>query len=155
MAADVLWPWRERVPLNHSDFLILNHCLPSTRGDRDCSYDGILKAVVGSDRDGILRLERSGALLADAIADPLYKDIQLWVRHDWYLSLLALMESANDGGTRPVSSRIKTRDDYTDNPGVLRDRRTTRAFPPQRAVQPLCGCVWAARLSGRRHTSWA
>jgi hypothetical protein len=48
LAADVLWPASRNVPIDLTDFLMLNHCLPSTRGDRDISVQGVVEAVPGA-----------------------------------------------------------------------------------------------------------
>lgn len=131
MTVDVLWPSRSRERIDATDFLVLNHCLPSARGDRETSPGDILEAVPDSSVNRIRSLIDVGALLPVAQADPLYRDLQLWVRHEWYLASLALLESLADGHVRPAVSQVAARSDYVQDPAVLLRRRTVRAFRPE------------------------
>ncbi|MGH3831284.1 MAG: nitroreductase family protein [Pseudonocardiaceae bacterium] len=128
LAADVLWPVPRNVPLDLTDFLVLNHCLPSTRGDRDTSVQGVVAAAAGATEKSIQRLRDAGALLAVRDAKPLYAGSRLWVRHEWYLALLAYLESRSHGLIAPVASLVPQDGAYVDDLAVIRHRRTTRAF---------------------------
>jgi hypothetical protein len=128
MAAEIVWPTRARLDIDQTDFLILNHCLPSTRGDRDGSPSAISDAVPGATEGRVKALAAAGALLPADEATDMYRDLKLWVRHDWYTSSLALLDALADGKTRPCASRLMADASYIDDPSVLLKRRTTRVF---------------------------
>lgn len=128
LAADVLWPEPRNVPLDLADFLVLNHCLPSTRGDRDTSIRGVLKAVPGATQASIQRLRDASALLAVRDAQPLYGGSRLWVRHEWYLALLAYLEARSHGRAAPVASLVPQDGTYLRDLEAIHRRRTTRVF---------------------------
>jgi len=92
LTANVLWPERHQLKIDFSDFNVLTHCLPSTRGDRITSFEGILDAIPGATFANIKELCQRGALLPAEIGKEFYSGINLWVRHGWYLSLLAHLE---------------------------------------------------------------
>ncbi|MGH3850296.1 MAG: hypothetical protein ACRDRT_11415, partial [Pseudonocardiaceae bacterium] len=106
LAADVLWPVPQNIPIDLTDFLVLNHCLPSTRGDRDTSVKGVIDAAPGVTEASVQRLRDAGALLTVSDAQPLYTGSQLWVRHEWYLALLAYLEARSHGLVSPVTSLV-------------------------------------------------
>lgn len=128
LAADVLWPAPRYIPIDLTDFLVLNHCLPSTRGDRDTSVQGIADAAPGATEADVQRLRDSGALLTAHDAQPLYAGSRLWIRHEWYLALLAYLEARSHGLAAPVASRIDQDSDYINDLATIRHRRTTRVF---------------------------
>ncbi|WP_026730843.1 nitroreductase family protein [Fischerella sp. PCC 9605] len=88
----VLWPEPRQIKIDFSDFNILTHCLPSTRGDRITTVEGILDAIPGATVANINKLCEGGALLPVEIGKEFYSGVNLWVRHGWYLSLLAHLE---------------------------------------------------------------
>lgn len=92
LTAHVLWPERRQLKINFSDFNVLTHCLPSTRGDRITSVEGILDAIPGATVTNIKELCKGGALLPTEIGKWFYSGVNQWVRHGWYLSLLAHLE---------------------------------------------------------------
>jgi hypothetical protein len=128
LAADVLWPVPRNIPLDLTDFPVLNHCLPSTRGDRDTSVQGIVEAAPGATENSIQRLRDAGALLAVDDAQPLYAGSRLWVRHEWYLALLAYLEARRHGLIAPVASLVPQDGAYFGDLAAIRHRRTTRVF---------------------------
>ncbi|MBO0801493.1 MAG: hypothetical protein J2P25_00240 [Nocardiopsaceae bacterium] len=131
LSAGVVWPVSARVALSLDDFLILNYCLPSTRGDRDQTMPGIVKAVPGADRSTIERLAACGALLPVAEAAPLYDDLRLWVRHEWYLAFLTYAEALERGAASPVVSRVPGATGYLTDVAALFRRHTSRVFAPE------------------------
>ncbi|MGH3938739.1 MAG: nitroreductase family protein [Pseudonocardiaceae bacterium] len=128
LAADVLWPVPRNIPLDLTDFLVLNHCLPSTRGDRDTSIRGVIEAAPGATEAGVQRLRDAGALLAARDAQPLYTGSRLWVRHEWYLAMLAYLEARSHGLVAPVASLVAQDGAYLGDLAAIRQRRTTRVF---------------------------
>lgn len=136
LSASVIWPSSARVSLSPEDFLILSHCLPSTRGDRDQSISGIVKAVPGADWPAAVRLVDRGVLLPADEAVPLYEDLRLWVRHEWYLAFLAYAEALEYGAASPVASRVPTAVGYLKDASALFRRRTSRSFGPEPVALP-------------------
>ena len=130
MSANVIWPAAASVPIDLTDFLILNHCLPSTRGDRDQTKSGITQAVAGAGVAAIKRLADLGALLPASDALAMYDDLRLWVRHEWYLSLLAYLEALEHGIKRPTTSQVVPETRYLTDVAALMLRHTSRAFSP-------------------------
>jgi hypothetical protein len=92
LTAHVLWPEQRKFKIEFSDFNVLTHCLPSTRGDRITTVEGILNTLPESTVANIKELYKGGALLPAEIGKGFYSGINLWVRHGWYLSLLAHLE---------------------------------------------------------------
>lgn len=128
LAADVLWPMPRNIPIDLTDFLVLNHCLPSARGDRDTSVQGVIEAAPGATKKSIQRLRDAGALLAVGDAQPLYAGSRLWARHEWYLALLAYLEVHSHGLIAPVASLVPQDGAYLGDLAAIRHRRTTRVF---------------------------
>lgn len=128
MSAAVCWPTATDVPIDLTEFLILNHCLPSTRGDRVTTTDGIMEAVPAATAERIERLRMAGALLPYDDAAVLYDGGRLWVRHEWYMALIAYVEALVDGMSRPVASRLRADAAYTNDLAALYRRRTSRVF---------------------------
>lgn len=130
MYAGALWPSPKHVAIDLADFLILNHCIPSTRGDRDQSADGIMAAVPDASTRVIERLRDHGALLPNRDAQKLYVGSRLWVRHEWYMALLVHLETLGHGVDRPVASRIRSDSTCISDLATVFRRRTSRVFPP-------------------------
>lgn len=128
MHASVLWPTRLDVELDLTDFLVLNHCLPSWRGDRDSSVCGIQRAVPGCTVPAIDRLRGTGALLPSREAEALYNGARRWVRHEWYMALLAYLEAISSGLHKPAASRLNADHSYICSIESAFRRRTSRAF---------------------------
>jgi nitroreductase len=128
-----LWPRRRSVFMESTDFQIVNHCLPSKRGDRITTPDGILAAIPGSSRRQIDALREAGALLPEELCKAFHRGAELWSRYDWYLSLLAHLEARASHRRSPSTVRL---DQVTRLPAYDRDslvralltRVTTRAF---------------------------
>lgn len=126
--AIALWPSTQDLQIDSVDFLGLNHCLPSARGDRNSSVAGIIDAVPGASAATIERLREGDALLPRRDAKVLYGGSRLWIRHDWYMALLAYLEALSYGIRKPVTSRIGPDYGYVVDPGAVFRRRTTRVF---------------------------
>jgi nitroreductase len=123
-----VWPDRREEALDVTDFLVLNHCVPSSRGDRLTTRAGIASAVPGSTANQISTLLANGLLLSRPDAEAFYSAAGLWVRHDWYLSLLAHLESLSWARSAPAISTMAASDGYVTGLEALANRRTTRAF---------------------------
>lgn len=128
----VLWPSARKLDLNTPDFDVLTHCLPSRRGDRLTTRIDILDAIPGMEGSRIDALSDVGALLPKDVAVHLYDEATLWVRHGWYLSLLAhaeiragVQKHASPHEQRAVPMETCTADEVVQ---ALMLRRTTRAF---------------------------
>ncbi|MGH4015102.1 MAG: hypothetical protein ACRDSL_14510, partial [Pseudonocardiaceae bacterium] len=128
MYASALWPSVKDTRIDFTDFLILNHCLPSSRNDRDTSVAGILAAVPSASAAAIERLRDGAGLLPVRDAEVLYGGGNLWVRHEWYMALLAYLEALSYGVERPVTSRIHSDFSYIGDIGVVTRRHTSRTF---------------------------
>jgi hypothetical protein len=151
MSANVIWPVAASIPIDLADFLILNHCLPSTRGDRDQSESGIVQAVPGSGTAAIKRLADLGALLPANEALAMYDDLRLWVRHEWYLSLLAYLEALQHGVETPAASHVAPDTGYLADIAALLRRRTSRAFSPEPvAIEQVKGLLARVFPAGRQ-----
>jgi hypothetical protein len=130
LSASVIWPTPANIQIDLTDFLVLNHCLPSTRGDRDPSSDGIMQTVSGASLAIIDRLSSAGALLPVGDARPLYDELRLWVRHEWYLSFLAYLDALGHGLETPASSAVASETVYFADAAALLSRHTSRVFAP-------------------------
>lgn len=102
LMANVAWPGPAQVPLSIGGFQALSHCQPSSRRDRDTTVAGIRAAAVGVDPAEVRELHAAGALLVEGEALELHRQVGLWSRHDWYLSLLAHAEARATAASRPV-----------------------------------------------------
>ncbi len=127
LRSHVPWPCKGVQDIDFIDFRILSHCLPSNRGDRDTHPEGIVAAVDGATPDRIENLACSGALLPRTRAAALYDAARLWVRHSWYLTLLAHLESAARSEEPSPVSRVASRN-FLRSLAPLLTRRTTRSF---------------------------
>lgn len=123
-----VWPDNQEEALDENDFLIIEHCVPSTRGDRLTTTDGILDAVPGATPERVRDLARTRLLLPSSTAQPFYQAARLWVRHDWYLSMLLHLECLSWARRSPARSGLQARTDYIENLRALATRRTTRVF---------------------------
>lgn len=128
LAADVLWPVPRNIPIDLTDFLVLNHCLPSTRGDRDTSVQGVVDTTPGATKASVQRLRDAGALLTVSDAQPLYTGSRFWVRHEWYLALSAYLETRSHGLVAPVTSLVAQDGTYVSDLATIHHRRTIRVF---------------------------
>lgn len=137
LLANVVWPTIGRFDITLSDFLMLNHALPSRRGDRATDAKSIVH-VAGSSLSRVRQLVDQSLLLERSEAEPLYAKMRLWTRHSWYLPLLAYAETM--AARAAVNSGDKdTYQYYRETPGLnslsptekmdaLMTRKTARAF---------------------------
>jgi SagB-type dehydrogenase family enzyme len=127
----VAWPARSRLAVVADDFSVLNHCIPSQRGDRDTSISGILLAC-DTTKERLHALYHHNLLIDEDAARAAYSGTRLWSRYGWYLSLLKLADArASFDGQRPVMLNTELNGDYT--PDTLRKllhRHTCRSFLP-------------------------
>lgn len=147
MVGQTVWPQSRETVLNESDYLILNHCVPSTRGDRVTTRSGITQSVPGTERERIDELVDSHLLLPAAAAEEFYRAAGLWVRHDWYLPLLAHLECMAQCRTTARTSGLSRGRPYKAPLTALASRRTTRAFSesgiPVAAVRSIASAALA------------
>ncbi|MGH3568995.1 MAG: nitroreductase family protein [Pseudonocardia sp.] len=129
----VVWPRTTSTKLDELDFRILNHCIPSTRGDR-ATEPGKVAEGIGTNVERVHTLADAGLLLPEDQAVRAFDAARLWVRHDWYLSLLAHLEALIDSQRQPVIGRIDGGVQYVPDLTILPHRRTSRAF--QTSVLP-------------------
>jgi hypothetical protein len=121
------------VPLDFTDFDVLTHCLPSRRGDRLTTTDGIASAVPGATEAQVARLFSTHALLPADLGHQFYAALDLWVRHGWYLTSLAhlAVQGAADGSASSPPPAVDARP-HPFSAGelipALLTRETTRAF---------------------------
>lgn len=127
LRSHTLWPRPGTADLDFVDFRILSHCIPSNRGDRITTDEGIRDEIEGATQERISALTEAGALLPRPKAKSLYDAARLWVRHSWYLTLLAHLQAAGYDGNHLPSSSIPARD-FLGRLDVLMTRRTTRRF---------------------------
>jgi nitroreductase len=127
LRSHTLWPQPATTDLDFVDFRILSHCLPSNRGDRITTDEGIQEAIEGATQAHISSLAEAGALLPRSLAASLYAAARPWVRHSWYLTLLAHLEATGDSEHPVAASTIPSRD-FVDKLDVMMTRRTTRRF---------------------------
>lgn len=139
-----VWPESRQAVLDETDFLILNHCVPSTRGDRSTTSEGVTTAVPDANKERLSELMNYGFLLPRNMAEALYHAAGLWVRHDWYLSLLAHLECLTRSRTAPAISGMSGGGVYLSGLRTLAARRTTRAF----CGKPLSAATLRELLSG-------
>lgn len=123
-----VWPKRSGATIDDRDFMIIDHCIPSTRGDRLTTTAGICEAIGGATSERVERLVDTGLLIPASVGRPLYRRAGLWVRHDWYLSMLAHLECLSSATASPVHSELAARADYVDGFEAVANRRTIRAF---------------------------
>ncbi|MDQ3802525.1 MAG: nitroreductase family protein [Acidobacteriota bacterium] len=147
LRSHTLWPRHDTADLDFVDFRILSHCLPSNRGDRITTAEGIQAAVEGATPDHISALARTGALLPRPMAAGLYDAARPWVRHSWYLTLLAHLQAAGHPGHHAPTSSIPARD-FLGQLGVLLTRRTTRRFAREQIPLKELKSVLARALDG-------
>ena len=125
----VLWPAARSFGMDQADFRIMNHCLPSRRGDRLTTPLGIHDAIPEATLDQIERLVSTGALLPRRLAGDFLKGMGLWSRYGWYLSCLAHLEAVADWqSTPPLAQSIGKDVGYVGGLAALYERRTTRSF---------------------------
>lgn len=125
----VLWPATRSFEMDLVDFKVVNHCLPSRRGDRMTTRDGICAAIPDATRAGIQRLVERGALLPAEVAEDFYKGARLWARYGWYFSCLAHLEAADAWLKDPPAPQPVGKDSCPlTKLSPLYARRTTRAF---------------------------
>jgi SagB-type dehydrogenase family enzyme len=133
LVGHVSWPERREFELSRSDFLILNNCLPSKRGDRPDTQAQIKAkfSPVVSDRT-LKNLIKRHALMTRTQALELYENMKPWVLHDWYLPCLTILESAASVPRENLQSRSRklkmSGKDLKESIEALLKRKTTRAF---------------------------
>lgn len=125
----VVWPATRSFAMDLVDFKVVNHCLPSRRGDRMTTHDAIYAAIPDATRAGVQRLVDQGALLPAEMAEDFYKGARLWARYGWYFSCLAHLEAADAWLKDPPVPQPVGKDPYPPaGLSPLYARRTTRAF---------------------------
>jgi Nitroreductase family len=154
IVVNTLWPERKQLVAGQTEFLVLNHCLPSTRGDRDTSVDGIRAAVPPCTPEMIKRLQAARALLPVADAHLLYKGSRIWIRHEWYLALLSYLESIADGQSASTRSALDADGGYIEDISTLYRRRTVRTFSDGSVSVEALKTLLGRSLSGIPNDNW-
>ena len=132
MRAHVMWPCARACDVDEIDFEVLNHCLPSRRGDRDTSVSGICKTIAKASAKRIKRLIFADLLSSSTMAQSFYAFANRWIANGWYLSLLAHLDVRSDI-MKPRNALIgegtmRTAKMAIDLRRSLLSRRTTRVF---------------------------
>jgi SagB-type dehydrogenase family enzyme len=132
LSAHAAWPKPADLEVTSADFRFFNHCLPSERGDRDSSMDGLLR-VFPDARSRIKSLLDHGILIPEELARPAYRTARRWSRYGWYLSLLACLEArgGHDGRTPGIWNPPGRMVMDEDTLWRLLERKTCRAFSSQ------------------------
>ena len=125
----ILWPTTETFPMDLVDFQVMNHCIPSRRGDRLTTSHDICEAIPGATASRVQRLVDLGALLPTEVSADFYRGIRLWTRYGWYLSCLAHLEAADAWQKHPPEPQsIGLDGGNLGQLSALYARRTTRGF---------------------------
>ena len=127
----VLWPTTEAFEMDLIDFQVMNHCIPSRRGDRLTTCRDICEAIPGATAERVQALRNRAALLPTDISSDFYNGMRLWTRYGWYLSCLAHLEAAEAWQNDPPEPQpIGFADGQLGELSTLYARRTTRGFSP-------------------------
>ena len=152
LVARVVWPHARAVAITLPEFLATNHCLPSARGDRDTTPEGICDANLGLSIKRVRELAHDGVLLPRQTGDRFHAAVSLWSKYGWYISLLAHLECVGSQTADVVLAKRKaTRlGDVTDRDliAALFRRKTTRVFAEQSIAMDALNRVLAAGLDG-------
>lgn len=125
----VLWPTAMTFGMDLIDFKVMNHCIPSRRGDRLTTCQDICEVIPGATPKRIHQLVEYGALLPNNIAAGFYQGMRPWVRYGWYLSCLAHLEAADAWQKEPPEPQpIGIDGGHLGDLSALYARRTTRRF---------------------------
>jgi hypothetical protein len=128
----VLWPEHASIEIPLADFQVLNHCLPSKRGDRRTSLAEIYSSFDDISANIVEELIAVNALLPKKIGHSLYSSVELWTKYGWYEPLLAHLDAVGSRPNLPISlgfdvNRLRTVP--LDNFGkTLLSRKTSRTF---------------------------
>lgn len=138
LIAHILWPELKNISLSLDDFLVLTHCLPSLRGDRDTTRDGITASLKNSSNSHLDMLYESHALLPTLLGEKFYSRLDMWIHYGWYLTFLAHTEiraSIQKSSSYSISTPYITSSPRTfsekDLIASLFNRKTTRKFSSQ------------------------
>lgn len=126
------WPSSREIIIYADDFKVLNHCIPSQRGDRDISWSGICASTnVSSER--LRELCEANLLLDSSQTAEAYSRTKVWAKYGWYLSLLLCSEgrSLRDGRSLPGSASWPDMPARCETLRGLLQRRTCRSFRPE------------------------
>lgn len=133
--AHVGWPVVSRLPVTLDGFLAVNHCLPSKRGDRSTTPDGIIGAVPRLSSGELADLVNARILLPENIGQAHYHETRFWAKYGWYFSLLAYLDAVGGAGAAGVVARASVASPAVPADRSLLDtllvRRTTRSFAPR------------------------
>jgi hypothetical protein len=149
----ITWPSSSEILVSADDFKVLNHCIPSQRGDRDISWLGIC-ASTGVSSERLSELYEAKLLLDSSRAVELYSHTRVWSKYGWYLSLLLCSEgrSLSDGRPLPGSGSWPGIPARSETLRGLLSRRTCRSFSPQLLTREQLiriGSVGAGTLGAR------
>ncbi len=128
------WPVPGSGCISDEEFRILNHCIPSKRGDRPSRPLEIADFLELANSVSIDRLVQSGWLIPSEMLRAVEPHIEKWCRSNWYLSLLAWTNiRACEATLRDISSQeLNVSPEGSATLHTLRSvsikRRTTRHF---------------------------
>lgn len=129
LVAATVWPRRGEIDITLQDLMVMTHCLPSRRDDRDVRRDGILAANPGVKPADVDRLVAAGILVDAGDVPPLERSLAPCVHHGWFLSVLAMLDGRATGNEpNPRPAYPSQWDKSEDLLRTLHARRTTRAF---------------------------
>lgn len=129
LMAKSVWPDCERLAISDEQLWALTHAVPSSRGDRDITSDGIRRECRLSP-PAFADLTAHQLLLPAPLARSFYSGCAHWATAGWYLSFLALLE-AQASARRRTWRGSPTRHlplPVQDLGAALATRRTSRAF---------------------------
>ncbi|WP_427914882.1 nitroreductase family protein [Ramlibacter sp. MMS24-I3-19] len=118
------------LPVSPDAFVLLSHCLPSTRDDRITTRNHLLEHFPGVSAGDLEELERRRILMSRVRAHAAYSATWPWVQHGWYMSLLAHVEGL---GLRAYHAVTTAPLAQTTGSGLVRSllsRRTCRTYSP-------------------------
>ena len=145
------YPVSSKMELQKEDFLVLNYCIPSRRGDRLSQAKHVSRAL-GVDAEARMKALLGARLLVRSEEGlRLDRAIGKWCRYGWYQSLLACahIHNAEVGGEAATTEIAAGHDGFSHSCYTLSDlrritateRRTTRSFECEPLTQPLVDVV--------------
>lgn len=140
LVASVSYPAFEERKIDSDDFRVLNHCIPSKRGDRETDADALVSKFFEGDAKRLEHLIDANFLVSRDDSKSLDAALQSWVRHGWYQSAMAYIEFANEFQDSQPKDPGARSEDWGDLASLRKltstKRRTTRVFSSEQLEQP-------------------
>ena len=160
------YPISSKIRLDKEDFLILNYCIPSKRGDRPSRTVDINHAFGFKTNKRMQMLVSGGFLITSADSKYFDRKIEKWCRFGWYQNLLVCLHIHNvpmrneifqvENNVHSLARPTYTLSDFRH---ITTKRRTTRSFLraplPQPLIDTITDCVqqiqeaWSGQVSAR------